>query len=150
MYTICHTLLFCPPAVQICFFTAPALLLRFTFFCVGIFIGNLPETLYFLLAFYRYFRVILDSVTFLRTWWQPCQCVTLSVSRQRGKQKLPHSLKMAVGQWWHPGMIKHLATLDERLTITGASPGLVKLNNKAAKNLRRSRATSRGLPKKGQ
>jgi len=28
------------------------------------------------------------------------------------------------------------------------SPGLVKLNNKAARNLRRSRATSRGLPKK--
>ena len=47
-------------------------------------------------------------------------------------------------------MRKHLATFEERLTITGASPGLVKLNNKAAKNLRRSRATSRGLPKKGQ
>ena len=30
------------------------------------------------------------------------------------------------------------------------SPGLVKLNSKAAKNLRRSRATGRGLPKKGQ
>ena len=36
------------------------------------------------------------------------------------------------------------------LIVTAASPGLVKLNNKAAKNLRRSRATSRGLPKKGQ
>jgi len=56
------------------FFTAPALLLRFTFFCVGISIGNLPETRYFLLAFYRYFRVILDSVTFLRPWWQPWVC----------------------------------------------------------------------------
>ena len=53
-------------------FTAPALLLRFTFFCVGIFIGNLPETRYLLLAFYRYFKVILDSVIFLRSWWQPC------------------------------------------------------------------------------
>ena len=31
-----------------------------------------------------------------------------------------------------------------------SSPGLVKLNSKAAKNLRRSRATGRGLPKKGQ
>jgi len=29
------------------------------------------------------------------------------------------------------------------------SPGLVKLNSKAAKNLRRSRASGRGLPKKG-
>ena len=54
------------------FFTAPALLLRFTFFCVAIFIGNLPKTRYLLLAFYRYFRVILDSVIFLRSWWQPC------------------------------------------------------------------------------
>lgn len=33
--------------------------------------------------------------------------------------------------------------------MVAPSPGLVKLNNKAAKNLRRSRATSRGLPKKG-
>ena len=38
------------------FFTAPALLLRFTLFCVGIYIDNLPETLYFLLECYRYFR----------------------------------------------------------------------------------------------
>ena len=54
------------------FFTAPALLLRFTFFCVGIYIGNLPEARYFLLAFYRYFRVNSDSVRFLRPCWQPC------------------------------------------------------------------------------
>ena len=54
------------------FSTAPALLLRFTFFCVGIFIGNLPESRYFLLAFYQYFRVISDLVIFLRPWWQPC------------------------------------------------------------------------------
>ena len=57
------------------FFTVPALLSRFTFFCVGIFIGNLPETRYILLAFHRYFRVILDSVIFLRPWWQPCVCM---------------------------------------------------------------------------
>ena len=68
----CHILQFLPSCCKNMFFTAPALLLRFTFFCVGIFIGNLPETRYFLLAFYRYFRVILDSVIFLRPWWQPC------------------------------------------------------------------------------
>jgi len=33
--------------------------------------------------------------------------------------------------------------------MVAPSPGLVKLNSKAAKNLRRSRATGRGLPKKG-
>ena len=84
------------------------------------------------------------------------QRVTLSDSRQRGKQKPPPSLKMAVGQWWLPGthckenIIFRTLVNEEKLIVTGASPGLVKLNNKAAKNLRRSRATSRGLPKKGQ
>ena len=67
----CHIPLFSPSCCTNMFFTAPALLLRFTFFCVAIFIGNLPKTRYLLLAFYRYFRVILDSVIFLRPWWQP-------------------------------------------------------------------------------
>jgi len=53
------------------FFTASAVLLKFTFLCIGIFIGILPETRYFLLAFYRYFRENWDSVIFLRPWWQP-------------------------------------------------------------------------------
>ena len=35
------------------------------------FIGILPETQSFLLAFYRYFRENLDSVIFLRPRWQP-------------------------------------------------------------------------------
>ena len=46
-----------------------AVLLKSTFFCIGI----LPETLYFLLAFYRYFSETLDSVIFLRPRWQPCR-----------------------------------------------------------------------------
>ena len=66
-----HILLFSPSCCTNMFFTAPALLLRFTFFCVGIFIGNFPEIRYFSSAFYRYFWVILDSVIFLRPWWQP-------------------------------------------------------------------------------
>ena len=37
------------------------------------FVGILPETRYFLLAFYRYFRETLDSVIFLRPRWQPCK-----------------------------------------------------------------------------
>ena len=36
------------------------------------FVGILPETRYFLLAFYRYFRETLDLVIFLRPRWQPC------------------------------------------------------------------------------
>ena len=36
------------------------------------------------------------------------------------------------------------------LTPPSPSPGLLKLNTKAAKNLRRSRAAGRGLPKKGR
>ena len=75
------------------FFAAPALLLRFTFFCVGIFIGDLPETRYLLLAFYRYFRVILEStVIFLRPWWQPCKSM-----RKRSNVVL-HGVKHAVDQ----------------------------------------------------
>ena len=52
-------------------FTAPAILLKFTFLCIGI----LPETRYFLLAFYWYFRENLDSVIFLRPRWQPCMAI---------------------------------------------------------------------------
>ena len=46
-----------------------------TILCIGIFIGILPETRYFLLAFYRYFRENLDSVIFLRPRWQPCMAI---------------------------------------------------------------------------
>ena len=35
---------FQPLVVQICFFTAAALLLKSSILCIGIFIGNLPET----------------------------------------------------------------------------------------------------------
>ena len=55
-------------------FTAPAILLKFTFLCIGI----LPETKYFLLAFYRYFRENLDLVIFLRPRWQPCNRLFLA------------------------------------------------------------------------
>jgi len=68
---LCNILLFSPSCCTNVFFTAPAVLLKFTFLCIGIFIGILPETRYFLLAFYRYFRENLDSVTFLGPWWQP-------------------------------------------------------------------------------
>ena len=60
------------------FFAALTVLLKFNFFCIGIFIGILPETRYLLLAFYRYFRETLDSVIFLRPRWQPCICFTQS------------------------------------------------------------------------
>ena len=59
-------------------FTLPAVFLKFTFFCIGISIGILPETRYFLLAFYRYFRENLDSVIFLRPRWQPCNRLFLA------------------------------------------------------------------------
>jgi len=61
-------LLFSPSCCTNMYFTALTVLLKFNFFCIGIF----PETWYFLLAFYRYFRETLDSVIFLRPRWQPC------------------------------------------------------------------------------
>ena len=54
------------------FLTASAVLLKFTVLCIGIFVGILSETRYFLQAFYRYFRENSYSVIFLRPWWQPC------------------------------------------------------------------------------
>ena len=44
------------------------------------FIGILPATRYFLLAFYWYFRGILVSVIFLRPWWQPWKTPILFLS----------------------------------------------------------------------
>ena len=52
-------------------FTASAVLLKFTVLCIGIFIGIFPETLYFLLASYRYFMENFDSVMFLRPCGSP-------------------------------------------------------------------------------
>jgi len=103
----CHILLFLPSCCRNIFFTAPALLLRFTFFCVGIFIGNLPKTRYLLLAFYRYFRAILDSAIFLRPWWQPCLSFCfifyLGLVRRRGihLRKFIH-LRLICGRFFDP------------------------------------------------
>jgi len=74
---LCNILQFSPSCCTNVFFTAPAVLLKFTFLCIGIFIGILPETRYFLLAFYRYFRENLNSVIFLRPWWQPWEWFNL-------------------------------------------------------------------------
>ena len=85
------------------------------------------------------------------------------VHRRKGRRRLLPSLRMVVVLWWRPGeQPSHFFHITTRIqpsyihsnTIQyyamNPSPGLVKLNSKAAKNLRRSRATGRGLPKKGQ
>ena len=77
---------FRPPVVQICFFYSSRTIVKIHLFCVGISIGNLPETRYFLLAFYRYFRENSDSVIFLRPWWQPCMIL--------------------LGRWWSKEKVK--------------------------------------------
>ena len=46
------------------FFTAPAVLFKFTSLCIVILISILLENRYFALAFYRYYRENLDSVIF--------------------------------------------------------------------------------------
>ena len=101
------------------FFTAPALLLRFTFFCVCIYIGNLPETRYFLLAFYRYFRVILDSVRFLRPWWQPWTAEVLASDRQALWTVFRSSINARFTYWCdlvRPSLCKPVAAfLDKQL-----------------------------------
>ena len=66
---------FHPPVVQICIYSSHSIVeiqfLLYRYF-YQYFVGILPKTRYFLLAFYWYFRETLDSVIFLRPRWQPC------------------------------------------------------------------------------
>ena len=67
-----YTAVYSPSCCTNVCFTALTVLLKCNFFCIDIFFGILPETRYFSLAFYRYFRETLDLVIFLRPRWQPC------------------------------------------------------------------------------
>ena len=81
---------------------APAILLKFTLLCIGIFIGIMPETLYFYWHFNLYFRGNLDSVIFLRFRWQPWICHLVKICFRCCWKTLKKEARWGKKRSWRP------------------------------------------------
>jgi len=70
---------------------------------------------------------------------------------EEGSGGAPNGVKLPNGRIIRKARRQNKATSfsEDGATMAAPSPGLLKLNSKATKNLRRSRAAGRGLPKKG-